>query len=94
MAEVKKLDPARLVNDASGWTDKKVGDVMDMHSYPGPGAPQPEPARAGVLGEFGGLGLAVPKHTWSAEELGLPRHGRFQRSHAPLRPTPPPRLGI
>ena len=70
VAEVKKLDPSRLVNNASGWTDKKVGDVNDVHSYPGPGAPAPEPNRAGVLGEFGGLGLAVPKHTWSAKSWG------------------------
>ena len=70
VAEVKRVDPERLVNDASGWTDKKVGDVMDIHSYPGPGAPASEPARAGVLGEFGGLGLAVPKHTWSEKSWG------------------------
>ena len=55
---VKQLDPSRLVNNASGWTDRKVGDVLDMHSYPGPGAPEPEETRAAVLGEFGGLGLA------------------------------------
>src|SRR5205807_586513 len=31
---VKELDPSRLVNNASGWTDQKVGDVIDMHHYP------------------------------------------------------------
>ena len=36
---VKQLDPSRLVNNASGWTDRKVGDVLDMHSYPGPDSP-------------------------------------------------------
>ena len=29
-------DPTRLVNNASGWTDKGVGDVKDIHAYPGP----------------------------------------------------------
>jgi hypothetical protein len=67
---VKKLDPSRLVNNASGWTDMMVGDVCDLHSYPGPVAPNPEPVRAGVLGEFGGLGLAVPDHTWSKQSWG------------------------
>ncbi len=62
---VKGFDPSRLVNNASGWTDKKVGDVIDMHNYPGPGSPQPEPARAAVLGEFGGLGLGIEGHTWA-----------------------------
>jgi hypothetical protein len=70
VAEVKKLDPSRLVNNASGWTDKKVGDVIDMHNYPGPGSPNPEPTRAAVLGEFGGLGLPLPGHTWSEKSWG------------------------
>jgi hypothetical protein len=61
---VKQLDPARLVSNASGWTDKKVGDVIDIHVYPGPNSPRPEPNRAAVLGEFGGLGLAIEGHTW------------------------------
>jgi hypothetical protein len=61
----KEYDPSRLVNSASGWTDRQVGDVHDIHVYPGPGSPQPEPTRAAVLGEFGGLGLGVDGHTWS-----------------------------
>ncbi len=64
----KKLDPSRLVDNASGWTDRRVGDVHDMHRYPGPGSPDPEPNRAVVLGEFGGLGLPFRGHTWQAEK--------------------------
>lgn len=60
----RRLDPHRLVNNASGWTDKGVGDVLDIHAYPGPSTPQWEPKRAAVLGEFGGLGLPVEGHTW------------------------------
>ena len=67
---VKQLDPARLVSNASGWTDKKTGDIIDMHSYPGPGSPPPEEHRAAVLGEFGGLGLAIDGHTWTKESWG------------------------
>jgi hypothetical protein len=67
---VKEYDPSRLVNCASGWNDMKVGDVHDIHVYPGPGAPQPEAARAAVLGEFGGLGLPVPDHTWEKRTWG------------------------
>jgi hypothetical protein len=65
---IKKLDPSRLVDDASGWTDRGVGDVNDMHKYPGPGSPEPEANRAAVLGEFGGLGLPVRSHTWQGEK--------------------------
>ena len=65
---IKKLDPSRLVDDASGWFDRGVGDILDMHKYPGPAAPEPEKDRATVLGEFGGLGLPVRGHTWQAEK--------------------------
>jgi beta-galactosidase/beta-glucuronidase len=69
-AHVKELDPGRLVNNASGWTDKKVGDVMDIHHYPDPLMPKPEETRASVLGEFGGLGLGLQGHTWSSKSWG------------------------
>lgn len=67
---LKEMDPSRLVDDASGWTDMRVGDLIDMHSYPGPDAPASEPHRAAVLGEFGGLGLAVEGHSWSTHCWG------------------------
>ena len=65
---IKKLDPTRLVNNTSGWSDRGVGDVHDIHSYPGPAAPPVEEKRAAVLGEFGGLGLPVKGHTWQDEK--------------------------
>ena len=61
---VRALDPTRLVDCASGWTDRGVGDVHDIHAYPGPGSPTPEPTRAAFLGEYGGLGLPLEGHTW------------------------------
>jgi hypothetical protein len=63
--KVKDMDPSRLVNNASGWADYHAGDISDIHSYPGPDSPSPEPRRAIVLGEFGGLGLPLPPHTWT-----------------------------
>jgi len=62
----RRLDKSRLINNASGWTDAGVGDVIDWHVYPGPGSPDPEPLRAAVLGEFGGLGLIMKDHQWQA----------------------------
>ncbi|MCK4999045.1 MAG: hypothetical protein KAS23_05905 [Anaerohalosphaera sp.] len=61
---IKDYDPSRLVNNTSGWADRKVGDVYDIHAYPGPAAPANEEKRAVVLGEFGGLGLPEAEHTW------------------------------
>jgi hypothetical protein len=66
-AWTKLYDRSRLVNNASGWTDKGVGDVSDIHSYPGPDMPPLEETRASVLGEFGGLGLPLTGHLWQAE---------------------------
>jgi hypothetical protein len=63
----RMLDPSRLVNSASGWTDRKVGDVHDIHVYPGPGIPPLSRERAAVLGEFGGLGLPLEGHTWQSK---------------------------
>ncbi len=68
--KIKEWDPTRLVNNASGWTDAGVGDVLDIHDYPGPSAPKPTDGRAAVLGEFGGLGLNVAGHQWSNSGWG------------------------
>ena len=65
---ISEWDPTRLVNNASGWADRGVGDVHDIHRYPGPAAPPTEESRAAVLGEFGGLGLPVKGHTWQDEK--------------------------
>ena len=70
VAQVQHLDATRLVSNASGWVDHKVGDMMDIHSYPGPAAPAIEARRAAVLGEFGGIGLPVQGHTWEAKNWG------------------------
>lgn len=64
-ALAKGLDPSRLVSNASGWHDHGVGDVVDMHKYPGPGMPAVEGRRAAVLGEYGGLGLYLKDHAWN-----------------------------
>ena len=77
---IKKLDPTRLVDDASGWTDRGVGDVMDMHKYPGPG-------RAGAGGEPGARARRIrrpgPARARATpgrrEELGLPQLHRCRR---------------
>lgn len=63
----KEYDPSRLVNCASGGNDFPVGDVIDVHRYPGPFSPVPTEQRAAVLGEFGGLGLPLEGHTWQAK---------------------------
>jgi len=70
---LKSLDPSRLIDNASGWTDNRVGDLVDNHSYPGPESSQPESERAAVIGEFGGLGFGMNGHMWSEKFWGYQR---------------------
>jgi len=67
---VQRLDPSRLVNAASGWRDQGVGQMIDLHQFPGPTAPKPEPYRASVLGEFGGIAYQISGHSWSKKMWG------------------------
>lgn len=64
----RNLDSTRLINSVSGWADRKVGDMHDIHVYPGPGMPPVEEKRAVVLGEYGGLGMPVKGHTWQDDK--------------------------
>ena len=67
---VKKLDPTRLVNQASGGEHKGAGDVFDVHSYPPPACPSPNDTMALACGEYGGIGMRIPEHMWSKEGWG------------------------
>ncbi len=68
-AWVKALDPSRLVNAASGWTDQGAGDFYDIHTYePVPNVPAPKRDRVVVVGEFGGIGWPIPGHLWQPDK--------------------------
>lgn len=60
----KTYDPSRLVNPASGGNFRACGDILDLHNYPGPAMYLFDPVRVNVLGEYGGIGLAVENHLW------------------------------
>jgi beta-galactosidase/beta-glucuronidase len=60
----KKYDPTRLVNPASGGNHYDTGDMLDIHNYPDPVIALFDGKRACVLGEYGGIGLALEGHLW------------------------------
>ncbi|MCX6136626.1 MAG: hypothetical protein NTV54_03915 [Ignavibacteriales bacterium] len=64
----KSYDPSRLVNPASGGNFFDVGDMLDTHNYPAPELSMYTNKRACVLGEYGGIGLAVDNHLWLREK--------------------------
>ncbi|MBN8733366.1 MAG: hypothetical protein J0L64_22720, partial [Acidobacteria bacterium] len=57
--EIARLDPARLVNGASGWFDTGNGHVRAMHFSPGPAMFDPGPRRASLLARYGQLPAAT-----------------------------------
>lgn len=64
----KAHDPSRLVNPASGGNFYHVGDMLDLHNYPGPEMYLFDGSRANVLGEYGGIGLALDGHLWKTDQ--------------------------
>lgn len=64
----KEYDPSRLVNPASGGNHYTCGDILDLHNYPGPNLYLYDPQRATVLGEYGGIGMALKGHLWLADK--------------------------
>jgi beta-galactosidase/beta-glucuronidase len=60
----KNYDPSRLVNPASGGNHYDTGDMLDIHNYPDPVIAMFDGKRACVLGEYGGIGLALENHLW------------------------------
>lgn len=63
----KSYDPSRLVNAASGGNHYHTGDIMDIHHYPDPQIKLIDGEKVNVLGEYGGIGLAVQDHVWSPD---------------------------
>lgn len=84
---VEELDPSRLVNAVSGWEDRNVSDMHDIHSYPGPDMPEPEENRAAILGEFGGEALVVEDHLWIQDFSNAPSHYETSQSEEELHQT-------
>lgn len=60
----KQYDPTRLVNPASGGNHYTCGDILDLHNYPAPDLFLYDAQRATVLGEYGGIGMALKDHLW------------------------------
>ena len=61
-------DTTRLINSASGGNSRLVGDFLDGHNYPRPVMKfRSEGRQIDVLGEYGGIGLAVEGHLWQPE---------------------------
>ncbi len=63
----KAYDPTRPVNPASGGNYFPCGDILDLHSYPEPVMFLFDADRVNVIGEFGGIGMALKGHLWNED---------------------------
>lgn len=63
----KEYDPTRSVNAASGGNYFPCGDILDLHSYPEPIMFLYDSEVANVIGEFGGIGMALQGHLWNED---------------------------
>ena len=73
-ALIKKLDPSRLVDEASGWFDQGGGDVCSIHNYFRTLKVRPEQNRCIALTEFGGYSWHMPDHSWCGQEYGYKKY--------------------
>ena len=78
---IRKEDPTRQVDHASGWFDQGGGDVRSVHNYFRPlaveedrrsGRPAGEGCRgrAFVISEYGGTNCQIAEHSMSEEVYG------------------------
>ncbi len=67
--KVMDYDKSRIIDGVTGWTDRKVGDLYDVHNYPSTSMilTSQNDDRISVLGEFGGYGWAIQDHLWNPE---------------------------
>lgn len=63
-------DPGRFVHAVTGWVDVEMGDFLDVHSYPSPGAAtNAVNERVASCGEFGGINLFIENHMWAGSDV-------------------------
>ena len=66
---IRKEDPTRPVDHASGWFDQGGGDVRSVHNYFRPLAVEKD-SRAFVISEYGGSNCQIAGHSMSEEVYG------------------------
>ena len=69
---IKKLDPERFVDSASGWFDMKAGDFLSIHNYFRP-LHFKKSQRIIVLSEFGGMNYQINNHFYGKKNYGYKR---------------------
>ena len=67
---IRRLDPSRLIDEASGWFDRGGGDLYSIHNYFRKLRVSPDEKRCIALTEFGGCSWHMPGRSYTEEEYG------------------------
>lgn len=68
---IHEVDPTRLIDHASGWSDQGVGDYHSRHTYFTPIYFRRKDAKKRILAltEFGGYSLPIKDHVYQEDEV-------------------------
>jgi hypothetical protein len=72
--KIRKMDPSRLIDEASGWVDQRRGDISSIHNYFLPLMVRTDVDRCIALSEFGGYSWFIPDHTQAENEFGYRKY--------------------
>ena len=73
---VRRLDPSRLIDEASGWFDQGGGDVYSIHNYWYPLNVHPDRKKGRVLclTEYGGFSCRLEGHSYAEKVYGYRKY--------------------
>lgn len=68
---IRRIDPTRPIDAASGWFDFEAGDFKSEHNYFDELTnPKDKAGRASVISEYGGLALKIDGHVFNDRSYG------------------------
>ena len=73
-AIIRKLDPDRLIDEASGWFDQGGGDMYSIHNYFRKLRVRPLEDRVVALTECGGYSYRIPEHSVCGKVYGYRKY--------------------
>ncbi|MBO5556194.1 MAG: glycoside hydrolase family 2 [Oscillospiraceae bacterium] len=74
---IRKMDPTRIIDHASGWHDQGIGQVRSDHVYFRRLRFQKDRlGRAVLLSEFGGYNLRIEGHSMNRKDFGYKRFNK------------------
>ena len=75
---MKKKDPTRTVDHASGWFDQKEGDFNSVHNYFRPLKVEKDDKRAFVISEYGGFACHIKGHSSVDRVFGYKKYDTLE----------------